>query len=343
MLITVNNVMNLQSRMRLISAEQQKVEPSDIWWNKVSTVVPGVTAKEVLTWLRTDAKIREVQQGNRVYSHIWSLSLEVSPVDLSDSLKLDVNTLKDNEDNGFQIASVWSKQTVIEAQLYPQNAIAAAMLAGEAATSLTYQNVPFFNNGTHQVNEYDTGLGSFANLFTGTPSGAYPGALPIDESVALDVAALNINKACTYIRNIKGANGRLRRLKPKYLGYPTALRDRVLAITSSRFIPSGNAGAIVDREGVPDSAWFKMLEPLEMPELGSVTSGGSDTSWYIFCEEQGSDMSGICYLEREGFTVQYFNESDAQLGRMRELEWHNSGRAAPFYGRPDMLFKAKAS
>jgi hypothetical protein len=230
--------------------------------------------------------------------------------------------------------------------------------------------------------------GSAGTSDTG-PAGAtqpYPGALPIDESVTTDVALSNLKKAWAYIKSIKMPNGiDPRFLTPKFIMGPPALAARISMLTDAKYI----AQAAASGGGAADvQAYIKRLgfdiEPLVADELaastsyttpmpfmalggaggsgGTVTGGnttflnesiaGSDTTWYIVCEEsQSSQLGALLHVMRKPFKVNYYTGDggtgatgiDAILDRIDEFEYHCRGRMSVQLGHPYAIFRIDAS
>ena len=85
-------------------------------------------------------------------------------------------------------------------------------------------------------------------------------------------------------------------------------------------------------------------EPVECPELGA-NFGGSDTTYYLACEEIGrSQLGAFLYVEREPFNIQtHDGMSDAELARKREFQWTLEGRNVVAPGHPYLLFRCDAT
>jgi hypothetical protein len=217
--------------------------------------------------------------------------------------------------------------------------------------------------------------------FTSQP---YPGALPIDESVTTDVALTNLRKAWSYIKSIKMPNGiDPRFLRPKYIMGPPALAARIAMLTDAKFIAQAAAtgGGSADIVAYIKRMGFE-VEPIIADEFaastdysttlpfmsltgsggsggtvkgGNVTSlpetiQGSDTTWYIVCEEgQTSQLGALLHVLRKPFKITYYTGDsggtglDAILDRIEEFEYHCRGRASVQLGHPYCIFRVDAS
>jgi hypothetical protein len=220
------------------------------------------------------------------------------------------------------------------------------------------------------VNPVDAGLASitFANDFTGAASGVYPGALPIDDAVhggydgTVNMALINLSKAIAYVRGgIKMPNGEdPRYLKPSVILAPPRMTARVQQLTNARTIAQvagTGAGGSGDVEALIKN--WGLASPIEVLELaagqqytmddGTVVTG-SDTTWYLACEEiNSSQLGALVYVDREPFSINYYSgfggasAFDSMLGRQREFEWLCQGRNVTGYGHPYMLFRFQAT
>lgn len=332
---------DMESRMQWITENEYLKIAADQWWTRVCKSRPSSSKSETLEWMLNTGAIEQVPEGTVAFEDLVTQKTDLEALFYGlKALKLKRSQLEDADGNGISYAASWSSQAAALMAIHPQDLLTQAILAGESA--LGYDGVAFFSTA-HPINPYASGLGNYANLFTSTASSAYPGALKIDSSVAVDVAAANVYKAIAYIKQIKAPNGKhARRLTPVALMGPPALEDRMIMISEAQYLSTTNGGpndyrAVLRKYGLG--------EPIVVPELGAAFTGGSDTSWYIVCEETtGSELGGFVYLERKAFEIMYYGPmNDAQLQKLDEFEWTGKGRSAVDYGHPYAVFKAKAS
>jgi phage major head subunit gpT-like protein len=339
--LTPSFLYDFETRIRLIAEDHYKRLNSNTWWNVIAKTMPSQSKKERITWLLDTAKIeRPNGRGQAIFEDIVSKTTEFENEPATGGLKLTKEQLEDLDGNGVKLAAHWARQMGAYAAYWPQKVVAKAIRDNIA----TYDGLAFFAKD-HLVNPFDSGVGTFHNRFTGSASGAYPGAIKIDSSVTVDVAVENVAKAIAYIASIKMPNGEdPRHLRVTHLLVPPALASRAQQITNAKYIAqaASSGGGSGDVEAVIRN--FGLGQPVVCPELGAAF-GGSDTSWYLACSEITSDELGaFVYVDRESFTINFHGPmTDAELARSRELEWTTHGRNTVGAGHPYLFFRADAA
>ncbi|AKF06073.1 Mu-like prophage major head subunit gpT family protein [Sandaracinus amylolyticus] len=333
---------DLESNMRTITTNEFARLTRNLWWNKIAKRIDSKSKKERIAWLLETAKIERTIKGGgqMVFEDIVGTTTEFENENAVAGLKLKKEQLEDHDGNGVQLATHWSKQVGALAAYWPQEVVANAI----KANPVTYDGLAFFHNA-HPVNPFASEYGTYANLFTGAAAGVYPGALPIDASVTVEVALANLQKAIAYIGSIKMPNGKNpRKLRVSAIIVPPALMARAVQLTNAKLIvQSAATGALAgDVEAVIQ--YMALGQPIQAEEFGA-NFGGSDTDYYLACEEITSDELGaFVYVDREPFQVVYHGPlTDAELARMRELQWTTEGRNTVGPGHPYQLFKCRAT
>jgi phage major head subunit gpT-like protein len=341
--ITPSFTFDLESNMRTITSREYERLTRNLWWTRVGKRMSSQSKKERLSWLLDTAKIERPQGlkgGQIAFEDIVAVTMEIESLNANAGLKLKKEQLEDLDGNGIQLATHWSRQMGAYAAYWPQKCIADAIRTNPVG----YDSKAFFATD-HPLNPYNTGAGTYKNIFTSTSSGIYPGAVPIDTSVTVDTAIQNVAKAIAYTASIAMPNG----LDPRFLRVggimvPPALVARAQQITNAKFIAqaAGSAAGSGDVEAVVRN--FGFGQPIEAPELGSAF-GGSDTTWYLLMEEITSDELGaFIYVDREPFSVVYHGPmTDAELARKREFQWTTEGRNVVSPGHPFLLFQCLAA
>lgn len=356
--LTREFLIDFETNLRSIVESSYAGFSSNLWWDRYMKRRGTGSRKETVAWLLSTAMIHEINKtgGEMVFEDLVQTYAEYEMKAAAAGLKMERFKLEDLDGGGVDLAGKWAQDIGAYMAYWPQKKLAELINGGEAATAKSYDNVPFFSNA-HPINPGDTSLGTFANIFTGaaasTPStdpndANYPGALVIDDSVTVDVALQNLAKAVAYIRGIRMPNGKDPRfLRPVGLIVPPRMAYRAAELSGAKFIASGNGTTDVEAR----IAKFGFAEPVVADELAGAF-GGSDTSWYLACEEiggNGSQIGSFLYLDREPFKVTYYTGQgggtgvDAVLDRADELEWHCKGRFSASYGHPFTFFKGKAA
>jgi phage major head subunit gpT-like protein len=342
--ITPSFLWDLESNMRTITSREYERLLSKLWWNRICRLGPNSGAKrERVSWLLDTARIQQTNKGGNIeFEDIVAQTTEVEHTNAAAGLKVKKEQFEDIDGAGIDYASHWSRQMGAYAAYWPQKMLAKQVLAN----SLTYDGKTFFASD-HPVNPFKPAAGTFSNVFTGSASGIYPGALPIDSpTVTVDQAVANIAKAIAYIASIKMPNGEDPRfLRLAEIIVPPALTARAQQITNAKYIAqmAGTAaGGSGDVEAMIRN--FGLGEPIEAAELSSAF-GGSDTTYYLAMEEiTSNELGAFAYINREPFSVLYYGpQTDPQLARIREYQWTTEGRNSIMSGHPYLLFQVKAT
>lgn len=349
--ITPSFVFDFESNMQSILENEYARMAGHLWYPKVTRTMQSAKKKEVVAWLLSTAQIYDQGKGGNIkFADLVAASQTFVIKNAGGGLRLRRDQLEDNDGNGLDLAGKWAADMGAYMAYWPQKQVATAILAGESGTG--YDGKAFFATD-HPVNPVTPNGTNYANLLTSSSSGSYPGALKIDSSVTLDTALDNLSKAIAYIKGIRMPNGKDPRfLRPKFLIVPPALMVRAQQLTNAKYIAQAagtSGGGASDIESVIANWGFS--EPIEAPELSAAAgSSGSDTTWYLACEEiSTSSLGALVYVDRKPFEITYYTGQgggtgvDAILDRARELEWHCQGRNVTGYGHPYLLTKIKAA
>lgn len=357
--LTPSFVFDFESEMQRIQENEFLRMTQNLMYREVAKVRQTGKKREILAWLLSTARIYDAGKtgGDIIFDDMAATFQEYDVRNDAAGLKLTRNQLEDNDGNGFDFAGEWSSQMGALMAYRPQEKVTDLIINAAKSTSLAYDGVQYFadnvvNGGNgHPVNQFRPAAGKYFNWFHGAAAGAYPGALPIDESVTVDVALKNLQIAMAYIASIKMPNGKTPRfLKPRRLMVAPRLVARAQQLTNARYIAQAagaSGGGSGDIEAIISNWGF--TQPLEVQEFASVTLGdgaSSDLTWYLLCEQmQSTQLGALVYVEREPFRITYYTGQgggtgvDAILDRARELEWHTQGRNVAGYGHPYALHR----
>lgn len=352
--LTPSFLMDLESRMQVISEREYSRLTSNLWWKMVTKTRTSGAKRDVLLWLLSTAQIRPTgsKGGNVAFEDLVSVYTEIETSHAGDGLKLHNDQLTDTDGNGMQLAAEWSAQIGAYMGYWPQKETArflkfAHLLAG-AGGFTGYDGKAFFATD-HPVNPFLASAGTYANLLTGAPVAAsgntpyYPGTCPIDESVSVDVALQNLSKIMAYVSSYRMPNGEDPRfLRPRGILCPPRLFPRAVQLTNAKFIAQAATGgaAVGDVEALIKSLGYAM--PVQADELSGFES---DTTFFVVAEQiMSTELGGVIYTEREPFSIGYYGvQTEAELSRRREHEWLVDGRNSIAPGHPYLLIKCKGA
>lgn len=351
--LTPTVLMDLESRMQIITEREYNRLANNVWYPSITKLRGSTGRRDVIMWLLSTAQIRSQGKGGNInFSDLVSTYTEIENGYAGDGLRLTKAQLTDTDGGGMDLAAQWSGDIGAYMAYWPQKQATdllkkGHLLAGSGGYT-GYDQKAFFATD-HPVNPFNLNAGTYANLLTGAPvaaSGntpAYPGTCPIDDSVSLDVALVNMGKIFSYIASIRMPNGEDPRfLRPSTLLVPPRMFPRAVQLTSAKFlaqVASSGAGS-ADVEALIKALGF--ATPRMADELAGFES---DTTFYVGCETiSSSQLGAVLYTEREPFAINYYGTVDqAVLGRAQELEWQCHGRNVISPGHPYLLMKCKGS
>lgn len=344
--LTPSFLIDVETNMRFIAARDYNRLNLETWWRTVANEMPSQSKRERLIWLLDTAKIQYVGRlGEDVeFEDVLSNTTEYEAKAATGGFSLNRFQLEDHDSGGVKLVEQWTSTIAAYAAYWPQKQVAKAVRGGATAGNTSYDNQVFFSNA-HPLNPFDTAVGTFSNIHT---AGSGAGAVPIDDSVTLDVAFKNLQKVFTSVRSIKMLTGEDPRfLRPKALIVPPAMAARAQQLTNARFIAQGATGGAGAGDVEAIIRNWGIGQPIVADELGAAFSadGGSDTDYYVMLEQVGTgDLGALQYINREPFKIIYNGEmTDAQLARMNRLQWLTRGRNVVVYGHPYLLHKCRST
>lgn len=347
----------------------------DLWYQKVTKDRNFDTKSERLAWLMETAGIDQLSAqdggeagGQMSFDELAVITTEFFPAYYGRGFKMSRIKWENfvNGSNGqLDPLTSWAGGVGKYGAYVPQRQVAQLLLNGANVNG--YDGVPFWS-ASHPTHPTISGYGVFANVFTGGASGVYPGACPIDDSVSTETALTNLAKILSYIRTAvlqPNGMGDPRRLVPKFLIHPVRMTPRVNLLLEAAYLPlsanSGGGSADV-RNYLSNMA---RLENIEAPEIGaaisyvvpygastglSSTVTGSDTTWYVGCEEAtDTELGSLIMSIRKPFAMNTFSGEgggealQAVLSRSADIESHYKGWYGFNYGHPYGIFQVKAS
>lgn len=381
-LITGSFVFSVEQEYRVLMERNYLKLAKVLWYPRLTKIHNTDSKTEIFEWLLQTATIDQLspqdggeESGNLQFEEISSVLKTISPAHHGKGYKIDKMRWENSLNRGMDPVGEWIAAQSLYAGYYPQRQIATRMMLGNQI--LAYDNVNFFATN-HPVNPNIPKLGTYANLFTGAAvaptagvvGSGYPGALPIDDSVTVDVALTNLSKAIAYITgSVTQPNGQdSRNLQVAYLIHPprmtarvhqlldvanTAKYAKVIAQAATGGAGSADVGALIES--------FALAEPVRAPELdgnrtfqaqlngpaGATTlATGSDTTYYIVAKEaEETELGAMIMNLRQPFKMSFYSGEagaegiDAILGRAQKMEWHHNAYMGFDVGHPFALFQ----
>lgn len=376
---TADFLFSIERRLRINNefGYMNMLASSNIWYPRLLRDSPIDGKSERVIWLLSTASIEQLtaadggESGGSInFDELATISQEYFPAYFARGYKIGKLRYMNFLNGGVDPVGKWAQDIGTYGAYLPQRLLAIAILNGGSV--LGYDGVNFFSK-LHPNHPLIPALGTYANDFTGSSAAAsgltpaYPGALPIDDSVTLDVAYTNFSKALSYITGaISQPNGAgdPRFLEPAFLIHPPRMSAQVHQLLDAQYIARavGSAGGSSDVSKIWSK--YQMAEPILAKELdGSrsytlmspatglpTTVTGNDTTWYLVCREANETQLGaFLQTRRMPFSMHtYSGESgaegiDAVLGRSQDLEWHYDGATAVNYGHPYAVFRFQGS
>ena len=346
-------LMSLEQRMQLIQEQEYAYMTSELWAPAVYRARPSQSRVELIQWFLSTATMTDEDEGGNVaFDDMAAINTSITNRTAGRGLELKLEQLEDIDGGGAQMAAQWVREESQLAAYWPQLKTADLMNTGASLSTATatYDGLALFHTA-HYVNPVEKGSLSVPSGYATTYRNLHTSAnaLPIDDSVSLEVALQNLGKFRSYVSTIPTSNGLYpRHLAPVAWFVPPALGPRVKVLTGADFIAaaagsSGTSGGTLDIKGL--LSWLGMGMPYVCPEL-SAAFGGSDTSYYVLCAPRGarSVLGPIVYIPREPFGIIYHGPmTSAQLAVKRKFQWIQTGRYGIGPGHPFELHKVLAA
>lgn len=343
--LTPQILRGIEDRMSVLSEEGFAWRSRDLWWNRVATERSSTGRKEFLTWFINNVVIRDLgsSAGNLSYSDLAAVYMEIENKFHGEGFKVAKAELEDSDGGGMNSAASWAKGIGAYMAYYPQKQVAHVLKNGHTASLYTGYDGKALFASDHPLNPADTSVGTFANILTGSASGIFPGACPIQEGVTADVALTNLAKVQAYIESIAAPNGvDPRGLRGVKILCGPKLFPRVVQLTNAKILAQAAAtgGGGADVEALIESLGYG--QPVKVPELAGFES---DTTYFVVAEGVApTEIGPIVYQNREAFRMDNYGPmTDADLGRKQEFEWQVHGRNAVAPGHPFLIFKCQAT
>lgn len=346
-------VVDLETDMQEIVQASYGSLTADLWWNQVAKVRPSGALKDILFWMIDTFTLRSEgkEGGNKHFEELISQQTEIEHEHVGGGIILKNDQLNDQDGRGLDQAANWSRQAGAQMAYWPQDRcthfLKNAHNLGSSGGYTCYDALAYFAK-LHPVNPNKTSAGTFNNLFKDTEVAAsgntpyYPGGCPIDDSIDLDDALVNLSKIFSYITSIRQPNGtQPRGLRPDKIFCGPRLYPRAVQLTNAKFLAqvAGSGAGSADVSAVIGAMGY--AQPVLVPELAGFES---DTTFFVSAKTLAADPFGaIVYTQREPFSINFYGMmTERELKQRNELEYHVDGRNSVTPGHPYLLYKCTA-
>lgn len=343
-------VVDLETDMQEIVQASYGSLVQDLWWQNVAKTRPSGALTDILFWMIDTFTLRSEgkEGGNKHFEELISQQTEITHEHVGGGIVLKNDQLNDQDGRGLDQAANWSRQAGAQMAYWPQDRTAFFMKnahnLGSSGGFTAYDGKAFFAKD-HPVNPNKSSAGSFANLFKDTEIAAsgntpyYPGGCPIDDSIDLDDALVNLSKIFAYVSSIRQPNGtQPRRLRVDKIFCGPRLYPRAVQLTSAKFLAqvAGSGAGSADVEAVIKALGY--AQPVMCDELAGFED---DKTFFVSAKTLASDPFGaVVYTQREPFSINFYGMmTERELKQRNELEYHVDGRNSITPGHPYLLFK----
>ena len=200
--LTPTFLMTLESRMQVITEREYDRLRSNLWWQRITKTRPSTGLRDIVTWLLSTAQIRDQGQGGNIaFDDLVAQYTTIENKFSGAGLKLKRAQLEDTDGGGMELSAQWSADIGAYMAYWPQKQAAHLLKNGhDAAQYTTYDQKAFFA-ADHPYNPFKLSAGTFSNILTGAanPPTGYPGACPIDDSIKIEDALVNLGKVVAWI------------------------------------------------------------------------------------------------------------------------------------------------
>ncbi|WP_437958587.1 Mu-like prophage major head subunit gpT family protein [Sorangium sp. So ce119] len=298
-----------------------------LWWMRVASTQPSNTLTEIYEWQLSTARIHNLglEGANKVYADLVSQQFSITNQYWGESLKLSKQKIKDNK---YELAAQWASDIGKAGAYHPQRQIVRLMRQGK--TAKCYDGRPFFDTA-HPYNPFDSGAGTYSNLFTENEAGD-----------PFDLNAANLAEAYAYIESVCQPDG----VTPRYLEGSQLIvppQKRLVAgtLTGAKTItdPTNSTGGASADNILANQSDYSFVTPIVAPEFKV-----EPHVWYIavpiVSDEEAPMRGAMVFQEREAFVLStYTDMTDADLARVNQFEWNYEGRNEAQYGDPFLLYR----
>lgn len=279
----------LDLRFKQAYAAAQPISP------RFASTIPSGARANVYPMHAKLAKLR-VWEGERKLVNAKSYKYQLD----NESYELTVEVDRDDiEDDSIGVYSGLVDEMGMQARMWPDDLVFAAILAG--GTETAYDDVPFFSNS------HSLGGNTIDNLFGSTA-----------------LTASNFASVRASMMEFVGEDGESLHVRPDVLLVPPALEVTARKIVqASTIVDSATAGAV-------DNVLRGLSEVVVAPQLAA-SAGGSDSTWYLL--DTTRPIKPFIFQQRQApEMVALTNPSDEHVMMRNKFIYGVKARGAAGYG-----------
>lgn len=301
-------------------------------WSRIMKLRPFDSKRELLTWILDTAGIYPEGEGGQTrFDDMVAVSYEVEVENLGAGLELTTNEIEDNqlkdkpEVGALDFAMKWSKDRAAEAVYHPRENLFSLITNGTAATSVSYDNVPFFS-AAHPIDPNNPSGATYSNIITGVPiNAATTGGQ--SEQDALLIAGRNFAKARSAVRTQRFIGNKPRMLRPNIVVCPTQLEFRVNQLMGAGMMAA--TSNIIQQN-------YKFDAPFVAPELDD-----EPDVYYLGVQDMMADELGpFIFNNRKDFQIIGYPNVQSVAQMQQDLwKWLQKGRRGYVYGHPYLFYR----
>lgn len=311
-IVTQKFLQGVNDRTQLVTEKAYLKGSQDLAWSKFAQLrdISGVGDEHIVVPVEDEVLDMDVSEGYLSESTSYTFDLDCK-VNFASRKKTILRSQYTDGPLGAEMMRSFGEQMGTLFARAPEDLVMDSL---KANITTKYDNLAVFH-ASHLIHPKRASIGTFSNLITGKPihdSGA--------GSVSIDVASANLAQVISAMWTIPNSSGEFsRRMKPKWIVGPAALRTRLTILTDAAFYGatgSTDVAALVRSNGI---------QPIIVPELGA-GYGGSDTNYYLVCEPEG-ELGFFLIGQKEQFELVYFDpQSDSHADSQQEYTTRARGR-----------------
>jgi phage major head subunit gpT-like protein len=287
------------------------------WWDQVAMEVPSAGESVVYSILDKIPRMRKWLAGSpRAVVNASLRSYALVNDDWELTLEIDRNKFNDAQYGQY---TPLMGQMGEQAKHWPDDMIATLLQTGNAATSLSYDQQPFFST-SHPVNMDSTTAGTFSNY----------------SATGMALTAANYNTVRATMMSYLGADGKPLGVMPSLLIVPPQLEQAGKQILNTDWIAPGAGFGAIAANAPSQNTLRGSAGLLVIPQLAN-----APTTWYLVATMGGAKP--FIFQNRQAPQFQmYTSANDHYVFKDRKYVFGVDARGAAGFTAPFLAYSATA-